>query len=153
MSVGFWEESEDERSEIYEGTTLSVEDFLHGWCNYFAFEWAMRFREKVIVVKNYEDKHLIHCYGFYEKGGENYYVDIRGITNDENELLDEFEIVPKEKEWYIFEIYDFTSKTSIQDYKSKYYNLEHEFVDAVYESEIFLDIYDEYYNPEKIERS
>ena len=149
MSIGFWKESAEERSEIYEGTTLSVEDFLHGWCNYFAFAWAMRFGEKVIVVRDYESKHLIHCYGTYKKEGKFYYVDIRGITNDENELLDEFEIVPEYKDWYIFEIYDFTSKSSIQDYKSKYYNLEHEFVDAVSEAEKFLDIYDEYYNPNK----
>lgn len=65
--------------------------FLHGYCDIFAYRLRDLFGYQ--ICNEYEDEnceHLIHSYCKFNYEGKDYYIDIRGITDDYDEFRNEF---------------------------------------------------------------
>ena len=81
----------DFMADEFESTEFSAWDFLHGFCACFAYAYVIKYGGTIVKLRNKEFPN-IHCYVKIEKGGEIYYVDIRGKIKSEEELLCEFEL-------------------------------------------------------------
>ena len=124
---GYWEEAEydedyqsfdfDFLHNEYEGTELSAMDFLHGWCDVFACRLLKKYLKQglnveVVFLSGYEQR-LIHAYVQIYENSKTYYVDIRGITDNEAQFLDEFEVTPRD-EYCVWKYYN-----SLPKYKKR----------------------------------
>lgn len=74
----------------YEGTEFSAYEFLHGCCTTFAYLLAKTYGYQIITVRDFENC-LVHAYCRHVVDGIPYYIDIRGITTEEHEVLQEFD--------------------------------------------------------------
>ena len=102
MLKGYWPEIIANDGDIdflweeFEGTELSIYDFIHGSCAYFAYALAEEFGYDITLVKLYDSRQgimdLCHVYCHTEVNGVDYYIDARGITSDEQQLMDEFDV-------------------------------------------------------------
>ena len=95
VHTGFWPQiiergSAEFLNEDYEGTELSAYDFLHGFCTTFAYLLAKTYGYQIIVVVDFEN-YLVHAYCRHVVDGIPYFIDIRGITTEEHEVLQEFD--------------------------------------------------------------
>lgn len=73
---------------------MSYDEYLHGFCH----QWVLdNFRpgDKIFVMTDYDydidDYALVHC-GLIRNGK---YLDVRGVMNSEQEVLDEFDYGPE----------------------------------------------------------
>ena len=82
--------------EEFESTTECAYSFLHGECAIFAYALAKEFGYKINILYANDFfsnlPYFCHSYCTFEKGGVTYYVDIRGITANFEEMINEFEI-------------------------------------------------------------
>lgn len=83
-------------TEEFEGTTESAYSYLHGNCAFFALALAKKFGYDIHVLWAISPvtftSCFCHAYCSFDYHGDTYYVDIRGITNDYDEMIKEFEI-------------------------------------------------------------
>ena len=97
---GYWpqilnSDSTDFMMDEYESTDMSAYDFLHGSCAFFAYTLAKKFGYDIILAYTLDPeyvKNFTHAYCYTTIDGRECYFDIRGITTDEDMLLEEFEI-------------------------------------------------------------
>ena len=84
--------------EEFEDSPESAYSFLHGYCSFFALALAKKFKYEIHVlwVKEELTSYFCHAYCSFVYHGDTFFVDIRGITNDFNEMLEEFEITTKD---------------------------------------------------------
>lgn len=102
MFKGYWPKiiandgDTDFLMEEFEATDMSIYDFVHGSCAYFAYTLAEKFDYDIVLVKlynSYEGRmELCHVYCHTTVNGVDYYIDARGITSDEQQLMDEFDV-------------------------------------------------------------
>ena len=102
MLKGYWPEiiandgDIDFLMEEFEATDMSIYDFVHGSCAYFAYALAEKFGYDITLVKLYDSvegrMELCHVYCHTAVNGVDYYIDARGITSDEQQLMDEFDV-------------------------------------------------------------
>ena len=85
-----------EKEELFEteNGTFKVGDFLHGWCEIFAYMLHRRFGWPIEVIRD-EDGFLIHAYcvrKVKDRFGKEIpaFVDVRGETTDYREFINEF---------------------------------------------------------------
>lgn len=64
-------------------------DFIEGWCLTFATVLSNRFGYDIEYLYNRSDK-LVHAYCKTVKDGKTYFIDVRGVTEDYNELVRPF---------------------------------------------------------------
>lgn len=154
--MSYWTQKEKIQSqdfefmmEEYEGTEFSAWDFLHGYCACFAFAYIMRYGGKIIKIKNDEFSN-IHCYVETKKGGEIYYVDIRGKVKTEEELLEEFDLSfswPGHCEFYqdIWEDYEVDSFHTFNQLRYFYNHYVKGYEKALSEAKKFIKNHREFY--------
>lgn len=63
--------------------------FLHGYCDTFAFALHEQYGYEIEYARD-EDNHLIHAYCVDYSGSTPLYIDIRGITDNFEELMEDF---------------------------------------------------------------
>lgn len=103
--------------ELYDGTSVSAMDYLHGYCTHFAYQLARRYNLPIIVVKDYEGN-LIHAYCKYtDEDSQTWLLDIRGATIDYDKFFDEFEVDWRDDDWYSF---DFFGPASLNKFYNRY---------------------------------
>ncbi len=68
----------------YKEGDLTAYDFLHGYCNVFA--WILSQKTGLAPIGMYEYGRLIHAFVETDNG----YIDIRGFTDDYDEFIQEF---------------------------------------------------------------
>ena len=113
---------------------INLEKYLHGYCDEFAILLNRKYNYPIIA--KFKDKNLIHAY--CKK--DNYYIDVRGITDESDLFFKEFEFdLLSEKFEKTFnnykEFYEYLYNWFF-DYKIK--NVEE--LDLLYKDE-FLDYY------------
>lgn len=69
---------------------ITAYDFLHGYCDEFAFSLHEKFGYPVYQI-NDEDGKMIHCFAMIIFNDIHYFIDVRGVTTDYSEFLSEFE--------------------------------------------------------------
>ena len=73
---------------------MSYDEYLHGSCHQWVFD-NFRPGDKIFVMTDYDydidDYALVHC-GLIRNGK---YLDVRGVMNSEQEVLDEFDHGPE----------------------------------------------------------
>lgn len=72
--------------ENYDGIDLYL--YLHGICYVFALYLHNKYGYPIVCF--YDDIGLIHVFCKKQINGKDYYIDIRGITDDAEEFFDEF---------------------------------------------------------------
>ena len=100
---GYWPQilnghGTDFMMDEYEGTEMSAYSFLHGNCAFFAYALAKRMGYEIIMAYTLDPEYICcfaHAYCHIEKDGKLYYFDIRGVTTNEDILLEEFDIYLK----------------------------------------------------------
>lgn len=81
-----------------------LEVYLHGLCGIFAVELAKQMQEQNIPVEMciiVNEEGIVHCFLMVASPDEfmDYYIDVRGITSDENEFFGEFADFFDYKQW------------------------------------------------------
>lgn len=100
MKNGFFTISSEDDYDFLE--TLNVNNkiinafyYLHGICHEFALALNEIFGYDIVLWINFdEDIHsnaLVHAFNTFTYNGKQYYVDVRGITDDLNDIIDEFD--------------------------------------------------------------
>ena len=78
---------EDEWFDLYQ--------FLHGYCDEFAYYQAMKQGYSMVVWYQLNEItqcfELIHVFNQFERDGVTHYMDIRGVTTEINQILEDFE--------------------------------------------------------------
>lgn len=69
---------------------LSAYDFLHGYCDIFAKRIHDQFSLPMYAIYS-ESGDMVHCFCKINADGRDYYIDVRGITDDYTEFISEFE--------------------------------------------------------------
>ena len=77
------ESNSEEEIEDY-----TAEVFLHGLCHIFAYALHQKFGYNVIEIKN---ESMCHWFCISKHNGKEVYIDVRGMTTDYEELLQEFQ--------------------------------------------------------------
>ncbi|MFW5962424.1 MAG: hypothetical protein ACOCQR_02300 [bacterium] len=76
------------------GERVSCIRFLHGFCDDFAIVLAEKFNYRLILWIDYDwdiDKDvLVHAFNVCTVDGKTYYIDVRGITDDLDEIMSDF---------------------------------------------------------------
>ncbi len=98
MYCGYWNchnKIKGDYSAVKNGEMYDLDIYLHGFCDIFATELARKMQEQgipfeICIIVN--ENGLVHCFLWIESPEEdiNYYIDVRGITSDENEFFDDF---------------------------------------------------------------
>lgn len=65
--------------------------YLHGHCDEFAETLSERFGYEIHSLWNSDEDSLIHAYCFKFMNDKAYYIDARGITDNWDEFIEEFE--------------------------------------------------------------
>lgn len=79
------------------GNPLSTHDLLHGYCTTFAKLLHRKYGYPVYKIEK-KNGNYIHCFCTAIWNGITYYIDVRGITNNYDEFISEFEdFVSKEE--------------------------------------------------------
>ena len=110
--------------------------FLHGNCDIFACYLHEKYGYEMKAVYEYDSEELIHAYCTAEVNNKTVYIDIRGITDDWNEFITEFD------DWYSSDCPIETFEIPEYYYESKKKN-DNIFMAAKaieYENEDFYDI-------------
>ena len=80
------------KKPVYFREQYVLNDFLHGWCDIFADCLHKIYNYPIYRINNeYNEKILTHAYCKTKKANETLYIDIRGITNNFHEFIEEFE--------------------------------------------------------------
>lgn len=99
---GFYEINEDNNKmqshmianmnipEIFKERTYFIHHFLHGMCHIFAYVLHKRFGYDILEIKNISGSCIHWCCIANYKGKE-IYIDVRGMTTDYQEFLQEFQ--------------------------------------------------------------
>lgn len=78
-----------------EGESFDLNQFLHGYCDEFAYYNALHYSYEIVVwyewCEETEQFSLIHAFNRFCHRGKEYYVDVRGITTDLTLIREEFE--------------------------------------------------------------
>lgn len=69
---------------------INAYNFLHGYCNEFAYMLNEKYGYPVFEIKDEKGK-LVHSFTRLVKDNVYYFIDIRGITTDYHEFISEFE--------------------------------------------------------------
>lgn len=69
---------------------INAYNFLHGYCNEFAYMLNEKYGYPVFEIKG-EEGNLIHSFARVDTDSEHYFIDVRGITTDYSEFISEFE--------------------------------------------------------------
>ena len=64
--------------------------FLHGICHVFAYALHLKYGYQILELKN-ETGSMVHWCCISKYKGKKVYIDVRGITSDYNEFIDEFQ--------------------------------------------------------------
>ena len=112
----FSEDDEEILEDILIGTDgMNAMCYLHGFCNDIAMYLSKRFNYEVVMVIEYDDEiekdALVHAFNTVEKDGERYYIDIRGITTNEDEIMQSFDL------WDKPDLYGWTYEQAKQTFK------------------------------------
>lgn len=100
MKKGFFNFEGEEGYDFLESIvannkTICAFDFLHGKCEKFALALNEIFGYKIILWTNYDydlkTNVLIHAFNVFEHNGKTYYADIRGVTDDLNEITNGYD--------------------------------------------------------------
>lgn len=157
MFQGFWTQAKtddkiypfdfDFMNEIYEGTQDCAMSYLHGYCAYFAYAYALKHKEGTIrVIRDDYENQLVHVYYVIEKNKKEYYIDIRGVIDDEERLLDEFEVTQQSIDDGYFSFYEY-SPNSKKDLRRFYNHYIKGFSskEIMHDAKAFLNTYLDYY--------
>lgn len=94
---GFYENSQqDIKYQLFrikdknEKDCFSAEDFLHGICHVFAYALHCKFGYNILEIRSLSNL-MVHWCCTFDYKGKKVYVDVRGMTSDFNELIDEFQ--------------------------------------------------------------
>ena len=68
--------------------------FLHGNCDIFACYLHEKYGYEIKAIYEYDSNQLIHVYCTAEINNKTVYIDVRGITDDWNEFITEYD------DWY-----------------------------------------------------
>lgn len=78
-----------------EGESFDLNQFLHGYCDEFAYFQAMKHAYNIVVWYEVNEEtqqfSLIHAFNHFNEDGVDYYLDVRGITSDLASIQEEFE--------------------------------------------------------------
>ena len=157
MLQGFWVQAQtndkvypfnfDFMDEVYDGTQDCAMAYLHGYCAYFAYAYALKHKEGTIRIihSDYENQ-LVHAYYVIEKDEKEYYIDIRGVIDNEEQLLDEFEVTERAIDDGYFSIHEY-SPNSKKDLRRFYNHYIRGFAskEIMRDAKTFINTYSEYY--------
>ena len=158
MLQGFWLKARtndklypfnfDFMDEVYDGTQNCTMAYLHGYCAYFAYAYALKNKNgRIRTIYDYNNQ-LIHAYYVIadSEEGKEYYIDIRGITDDEEQFLDEFEVTEQSIDDGYFYFYEY-SPNSKKDLRRFYncYIRGFSGKEIMRDAKTFLNTYSEYY--------
>lgn len=106
----FWDECEDvealdDRDKEYdfgqlenvcvESDIFDLFKYLHGFCDDFALFFSCKYDIEICLLEGYDEetnqKYLIHAFNCFECNGAECYMDIRGITDDIERILLDFD--------------------------------------------------------------
>ena len=110
--------------------------FLYGNCDIFACYLHEKYGYEMKAIYEYDSEQLIHVYCIAEINNKTVYIDVRGITDDWNEFITEYD------DWYSSDCTTETFKIPKYYYESKKDN-DDIFMAAKaieYENEDFYDI-------------
>lgn len=98
--IGFYEELDILREDVDEESDFgflenefiedhfNAYDFLHGFCDVFAITLSNIFSYDMECIMN--ENGLVHAYCKKEIDGRTFFIDVRGITDDYKEFIEEF---------------------------------------------------------------
>lgn len=69
---------------------FGVYDFLHGYCNEFAYMLNEKYGYPIYEIVDHTGT-LIHSFARLDQNNIHYFIDVRGITTDYHEFISEFE--------------------------------------------------------------
>lgn len=108
MKKGYWEQikdisdAQDELEKKCNGARRNAYSFLHGFCDTFAKALHDKYNYDIQIITD-KDNNLIHAYCVKD----NFYIDIRGIIDDFEIFIQEFEL----------ELSDISDLNNDSDYK------------------------------------
>lgn len=115
------------------GNQLSTYDLLHGYCTTFATLLHKKYGYTVYKIEK-KNGDYIHCFCTAIWNGITYYIDVRGITNNYDEFISEFEdFVSKEESLqYTVPVENFKNDypfamelaSKVESYFKEYYDFE-----------------------------
>lgn len=108
MKKGFFGEYEDLLGRLnINNNCLDVTQYLYGRCDEFALALNKMFGYAIILWLDYIEKKevLVHAFNVLEKEGKRYYVDVRGITDNIEDITSSFDYYedPEFKEYSLDE--------------------------------------------------
>lgn len=83
---------------------MNAFDFLHGFCNVFAYALNQMFGFDIKVMNNKDG--LVHAFCTATVNGETAYIDVRGITTDFKEFAEPFDDYTSIESADIADVYD-----------------------------------------------
>lgn len=101
MKKGFFNlEDEDEGYDFLETLNINNKEidalyYLHGICHEFSLALNKIFGYDIVLWTNYDEDVksyvLVHAFNMFQYKGKQYYADIRGITDNLEDIINEFD--------------------------------------------------------------
>ncbi|MGU8835472.1 hypothetical protein ACV3UL_14415 [Clostridium perfringens] len=100
MKKGFFTIDNEEGYDFLENLLVGNKEmdalyYLHGLCHEFALALNETLGYEIVLWVNYDEdiscNKLVHAFNTFEHKGTHYYVDVRGITDNIKDIIDEFD--------------------------------------------------------------
>lgn len=100
MKKGFFDFENDDGYDFLKKLRINNEEinaffYLHGICHEFALGLCETFNYNIVLWINYDEdinsNVLIHAFNTFKYKGKQYYIDIRGITDNIDDITDGFD--------------------------------------------------------------